>query len=463
MRTLEEIFRGESERDFLLDCRFNFQKWVTRVHGYEYKWFHKEWVDALESTKRIAILAPTGFGKTTILGVCFTLWKIFYIPYWQGLIVSNSVHQSTKVLEEIKMEIQENELMQRLIPDYAQLIWSRTEISTATKGRIFCKPYGENIKGVHVNYILGDEVSSYRDHDIWFRYVVTRATAKRGSIAAISTPVSESDLMTSKLNRNPEYWHKTYPAIINGESIWPERFPVSWLKQREKEIGKSAFAQQYLCQIVPESEEIPFPYHALVACHDLDKKLFEKRIEGDSDPYYVGCDFALSMKGDWSAFVIGKKTSDNKIQVVNILRFRGMPANTQKDILASINSNYMPNRMLLDKSTFGEMFVKDLVAENLPVIGFPFTQENRNAAFSKAIDLVNIGNVVLPYSKEPTQTSQKIDNLEHELTHFVVDKTPKGMATYKSLSEHDDVAIAFILMLKAASEERKFLSYIRSR
>ena len=67
MRTLEDIFQGEDEQQFLLDCRFDFGKWVTRVLGYDYKWFHREWIEALLSKKRIAILAPTGFGKTTIL------------------------------------------------------------------------------------------------------------------------------------------------------------------------------------------------------------------------------------------------------------------------------------------------------------------------------------------------------------------------------------------------------------
>lgn len=462
MRTLEEIFKGEDEESFLLDCRFNFQKWVERIHCYEYKWFHREWIDALEAKKRIAILAPTGFGKTTILGVCYPLWKIFYNTFWQALIISNSIPQSTKILDQIKIEMQENELLQRLIPSYAQLTWSKTEIATATKGKIFCKPYGESAKGVHVNYVLGDEVSSYREHDVWFRYIVTRATAKRGNVAAISTPVDEKDLMVGKLMRNPEYWHKTYPAIINRESIWSERFPLSWLKKRELEIGKSAFAQQYLCKIVPESEEIPFPIRLLVKAHDLNERFVDKRPKGDTDPYYVGCDFALSMKGDWSVFVVGKKTKENKIIVKNIFRFRGMLPSAQKEMLRSINANYLPNRMLLDKSTFGDMFVKDLTAENLPVIGFPFTQENRNSAFAKAITLFNEGNIILPYSKEPTSTSEMISKLEHELSHFAVSKTPRGYATYKSLSEFDDIAMAFILMVKAASGERRFLSYMRA-
>lgn len=485
MRTLEEIFKGDKEEGFLLDCRFNFKKWVEQVHGYEYKWFHEEWINALETKNRIAIFAPTGYGKSTILAVCYPIWKLFYTPYWQGLICSNSIPQATKLIDQMKLEITENELLQRLIPSYSQLIWSKTEIATATKGKIFCKPYGESAKGVHVNYVLGDEVSSYRDHDIWFRYIVTRATAKRGNVAAISTPVNEKDLMNSKLMQNPEYWHKTYPATIGGkspfdpkaESIWPERFPIEWLQKRELELGRSGFAQQYLCKIVPDSDEIPFPQHLLIAAHDLGpivsfendapkrkgKSFLDERPKGDGDAYYVGCDFAIALKGDWSAFVVGKKNKDNKIEVVKIFRFRGMMPSAQMEVLRGINRSFSPNRMLLDKSNFGEMFVNDLIAENLPVTGFPFTQENRNSAFAKAISLFNEGNISLPYSKEATPTTELIDRLEHELTHFAVDKTEKGYATYKSLSDFDDVAIAFILMVKAASEERKFLSYMRAR
>ena len=473
MRTLEEIFRGEDEKKFLMECRFNFPKWVERVSGYKVEWFHKEWINALESKKRIAILAPTGFGKTTMLGVCYPIWKLWYNQFWQGLIVSNSIPQATKILDQIKMEMQENELLKRLIPQHTQLTWSRTEISTSTKGKIFCKPYGESAKGVHVNYVLGDEVSSYINHDIWFRYIVTRATSKRGNVAAISTPVDEKDLMLGKLMQNKEYWHKIYTATKNGKSPFmkgaesiSERFPIKFLQERETELGKGGFAEQYLCSITPDSEEIPFPMGTIVKCHDLgkDKKglsFYDKRPEGDMDPYYVGVDFAISLKGDYSVFVVGKR-HENKIEIVKIFRFRGMPPAAQIEVLKGINANYQPNRMLLDKSTFGEMFVRELAAENLPVIGFPFTQENRNSIFAKAIGLFNDTNIVFPYSKEATPTTQVIDELEHELTHFVVAKTPNGSATYKSLSGHDDIAIALMLMIKAASEERKFLSYMRS-
>lgn len=471
MRTLDEIFKGEKESDFLLDCSFDFGKWVTRVHGYDFKYFHKEWADALETKQRIAILAPTGYGKTTILGVCYPIWKAYYNSFWQGLVVSNSMPQATKILDQVKMELQENELLQRLIPPYAQLTWSKTEIAFATKGKMFCKPYGESAKGVHVNYVLGDEVSSYRDHDIWFRYIVTRATAKRGCVAAISTPVNEKDLMMSKLMRNPEYWHKSVSATIGGnspfaageESIWPERFPLEWLKKTELELGKTGFAQQYLCKLVSESEEIPFPMPLLVHSRDLRITFMDKRPAGDTDPYYVGCDFAMAIKGDWTAYVVGKKTKDNKIQIVKIFRFRGMLPDAQLEILKGINSNYSPNKMLLDESNVGRMFVQDLIAENLPVVGFAFNPENRNSIIAKAITLEHQGNILRPYSKEPTEMSMMIDRLDHELTHFEVGKTPKGFATYLSAADHDDVAIAFFLMVKAAADERRFLSCIRAR
>ena len=170
MRTLEQIIpEGMSLEEFLLRCRTDFKFWCERViqtpenheKGLIIKPFHLEWFRAFYKKERSCIIAPRGSGKTEILGVAFSLWIAFFNQFQEFLIISRTMEQSTKLLERIKLTIQENELLRKLVPKKFELAWSKTEINTSTRCKIFCKPYTEAVRGVHVDYVLLDEASTY--------------------------------------------------------------------------------------------------------------------------------------------------------------------------------------------------------------------------------------------------------------------------------------------------------------
>jgi len=460
MRTLDEIFKGKDQDECLIKWRFDFKGWAENVNGLEIKPFHLEWVDLLENYQRVAIKAPTGFGKTEIFGKAYPLWKSFYNEGLWFLIVSNSIPQSTKIIEGNKNEILDNELLQKLIPADRWRFGSKTELDLATKCKILCKPYSENIKGIHVNYVLGDEVSSFKNHDIWFKYVVTRATAKNGVVAAISTPESETDLM-AKLEGIKEYQCRTYPAINEkGESIWPERFSLNWLEVRRREIGEIAFNLQYLCNTkIPayDSEQQPFPMKIVLPA--LYPKLrFEK--EASDGIYYIAIDPAFSITGDWSAVTIGKRTPEGKIQIVRM--FRTKMDEQLKEFVAANNSLFHPAKIIIDTSTGGSMILRELAAKNLPMVGFSFIQENRNAAFRATVGAFHSQKIIIPTSEEDMETKTMTDVLVHELTHFMKAETPTRLPTYQSTSQNDDIAMSFIMLIKSISDEQPFISYFRA-
>ena len=117
MRTKDEILQGENESLFLMKCRMDFGFFYTRVMGRILKPFHKEWVDILRNNSRIAIAAPTGFGKTEMFGVGYCLYMCFFFPKSINIIVANTIRtQSAKILADIKLEIENNEVLLSLKP-----------------------------------------------------------------------------------------------------------------------------------------------------------------------------------------------------------------------------------------------------------------------------------------------------------------------------------------------------------
>lgn len=157
--------------------------------------FHMEWVEAMENNNRVALTAHTGAGKT-VYSALYVLWKIFQNPGdFDALIVSDTLDQSKKILAEIKNHIEEAEYLKDFYPEDKDTPWARKMIETAEGNKIQCRPYGEQVKGVHADLVFCDEAAEFNPHDIYFRFVRTRAASRGGTVCLISTPTHENDLM----------------------------------------------------------------------------------------------------------------------------------------------------------------------------------------------------------------------------------------------------------------------------
>ena len=461
MKRMEEILKGVAIDLFLAKCRTDFKFFCERVlsgsvgEKLEIMPFHEEWVEMFLKYPRSVIIASRGTGKTTILSIAFPLWISMFSRHKHFMIVSNAMHQSVDIMEKLRIYIEENELLQTLRPSSQSMSWSKTELNTSTGCRIIAKPLNENLRGSHNDFVICDEAGLYDDISLYFRAIVPTVTARKGHIVVIGTPISQTDLL-SRLSENPSYKVKTYRIIDGKKLLWPSKYGREFISKIKSELSPDDFSREYLCRIV-DSSISPFPFKLLVKSFDKELKFEEERDE--SSFYYVGADFALAAKGDYSVFTVLKKRKDGKIQLVNIYRMRGVPFETQIERLKAIYEKYKPVKMLLDKSTFGEAFLEELAREGLPVTGFSFTQENRNSLFNSAIRRFQEGSIIIPYAQD-ISTTYEVDNLVKELTSFVIDRTRAGYATYVSRGKHDDSAIAFLLALKCAAEEQPFLPYI---
>ena len=461
MKTYKKIFGTEDPQEALLRWKFDFKGFAENVIGLQIKWFHKEWVDLLESKKRTAIFAATGIGKTEVLGIAYPLWKLWYAPKTEFLIVSTSLPQAKGVLDRIKMQILNNELLRELVPNIREQTWSTTEITTVNQGKILCRPLNVNVKSYHVDYVLCDEADSYekKEHDVFFKYVITRAGSKKGNVCCISTPESEQGLMSDKLQSNEEWYVKYYPIMNEKEEpIWPEKFPLAWIKQKRRELGPRAFTLQYMCDIKIPADAMDNPFPLSLLLDNSDKKLaFEKKY-GDGI-YYAFYDPAFSPRGDFNAIVIGKKVEDNIIQIVKIYRFKGSYQEALP-ILIAAKKLYNYVKLGVDTSSGGRMVLPELAKYGLPCVGYNFTPGNRNEAFKVTSNKMTAHEIIIPIKPEG-DTKIMTDVLFHELTHIELAETPSGLSTYKSKTKNDDVAMAFLMLIKVMCEEQPFLTYLK--
>jgi len=462
MQSLSSVLRGSSIDEFTASCYLDFKFFCENALTYErlkIAKFHIDWFNYFMTKPRVCIVAPRCSGKTTILGVAFPIWVSLFYRKKQFLIISNSMKQSTLVLEQIVNNILDNEFLAKLKPSERNMSWTKTEINTSTGCKILCKPYSNNVRGEHVNYVLCDEASLYQDTQIFFGAIVSTVKAKKGHIMVIGTPQTHVDLIAQLSDKklHPEYFSKVYPAIKDGKSLWPERYDKDSLSRLLKELGEATFAREYLCSLEEEGvSAIPFG----IIVKGYDKSLsFEPHADGKA-AYYTGVDFAMSPKGDYSVFITLKK-EDETLTIVDIKRFRGLTFDAQENIIRDINMKFRPVKIVLDESTFGKPFVDKLIAEGLPVDGFYFTPDNRNTILKNLTRLFWNERIKIPRSGKHPEEISTTDQLSRELTEFVPDKTPSGNPTYKTLGKYDDCLMALALACYGATMRGQFLSLVK--
>lgn len=466
MRTKEEIFQGMPEHEFVIDCQ-DFKFFAERVLGLQVQPFHMEWIEMMEKFNRVVIQAPTGFGKTEILGRAYCLWKSYMEQNKSMCIVSKTLPQSSRVLSEIKDHIENNELLRELIPENkpASNWCSATVMPLSTGCQIFCRPYSENIKGIHVDYLLGDEVASYDDYSIWYRFVVTRVNAKNGKVVAISTPDNISDLMQELLN-NPEYVGKSYPAIQNGKSIWPDRWPMNKLQKIKNEIGPEAFEREYMCNPKAGVENALYPPHLLTECFDYDGRFINSPRDGIT---FIGCDFAIAAgpRADSDAYAVVNKIG-NKATLLfgethkgmsiaaKILRLKEIYQMFRKKI-ENEDQQTATIKFIVDPSNVGQAVYEELRREFIPVEAANFDSISRNAMLINLRQMIEKKEIIIPRNAEDPLTMNFTDRLIKELISMMETKTKTGIVTYASKAPHDDTVMALAMACSGVAKQKECL------
>jgi len=460
MKSIQDILGNYNIVDFLLRCRIDFKFFCEKVLGLSIKPFHLEWFNLVQDNNRVSILAPTGFGKTTILGVAYPLWVCLNYRNKQILIVSKSLPQSTRVLDLIRKEIEENELLNDLKPKNANSTWSKQIITTTTNCKILCRPYSINIKGEHVDYIIMDEAASYEKPEIFFDYIIPRCVAKNGKIILISTPESPTDLMGIIRARGANYVNKSYPAIKNKKSIWPERFPLKKLWKLKKELGEEFFEKNYMCNPKAEHEKGIFSKKAILDCFDYDRT-FSTEIEGKC---FIGCDFAISRgpTADFDAYVVLDKV-DNFYIIKHIEIHKGYLTPSKIRRIIQLKELYNPVRIVIDESNLGSTILDELRAKALPIKPQGFHPKERRELLNTLRNIIDSKKLVIPRSRDDLNAIKLTDELFDQLVGFKeVTNKVTGSKNYVSTAEHDDIVMALAMALKEAVQQKSTSIFVAS-
>ncbi len=457
MRTKSDILQGENEFEFITRCNVDFRLWCERMLGLDVEDFHMEWYRTFRDNTHSVIEAPRGHGKTEILGVAFPLWVAFFNESKQFLVVSETQDQSKEILQRMKNYIHDNEILKSLIPEKKSWSWTKTEMNTSTRCKIYCKPYNDKIRGDHVNWVLCDEASKYKEKRIYREVITPTIENKNGHMMSIGTPEDRLDLL-AELMKNPMYKGKIYRAITKeGKPLWPKKFPLSRLEDFKRREGIFVFNKEYMCNPI-SSETSLYPFEIISKGFD-DEGMLLGNVNPETGEYYLGGDFALSAayRGDYSVFIVVRKEG-NKVRIVHMTRYKGVNKEVQINDIKDLHEKFNNTKNLLDESTFGKTMVEDLRLLGVPVEGFKF-QDKRVELLESLRAAFDQQRIIIPVNPNDPNKSN-IDVLLQELTEMTSVELPSGKTGYKPAGMHDDTVIALALAVKAAMSQRKVLDMI---
>ena len=393
------------------------------------------------------------------MAIGFSTWYIFHNPNREILIVSTTLRQSIALLERIMELIKENEVLRDIVDkkllssgNWCSRSNSGARIVLSQRRKIFCAPCNENIRGYHVDHVIADEVSAYKDPNVYRSYISTRvgAKSKDGKLLAISTSKSPTDLLQECKN-NSEYVSSTVPIVSKkGVLAWPNRFDQKFIDFRKAELGIGNFEREYLCNPKAEVEGAIFSAEDVMHCTDVSLKCTCDTFGGD---IFIGADFAVSSgpRADFDVYWVAEKTG-GKCIIRDVFRDKGIPKDEKVRILQGLNTKY-GNKVysnLLDDSGIGKAVAEDLFKLGLPVEEVSFKHTNRRQMIINLISVIQGRKLVIPFNKEDPNIDT-MNVLVEELLSFREEKSEStGMLMYKSNARHDDTVMALALVCKGA-------------
>lgn len=321
-----------------------------------------------------------GAGKTTLCTVTKTIHYLLKDPNLRILLASKTAGNSEDFLKEIKGHFENNERLAEVFGQYYDTNrctkWDNRKIevlprtTTSKEASITCVGTDSTIVSKHYDVIMCDDLvdeenartKHMRDKvKTWYYQTLDPCLEPpsldvpcRGEQHHLGTRYHFEDLW-GHLQANELKKHtQIFPAINSkGQTPWPKKYSLEWLKKKKRKAGVIIFNAQYQCDTESMKGEV-FQYDN---CQMIDSDELPKKLR-----IYIGTDLAVSQQQQNDKFalvVIGEDPIAGSIFVLYAytkqLRFRQQ---TKKAI--QIYDKYNPVRHGVEAQQYQGVFYQEL-------------------------------------------------------------------------------------------------------
>ena len=440
----------------------SFAYFFTDILEFELSAHHEDWLKGLNEHRYYCVKASRDHGKSVFF-MSYALWLAAFKPNTHVMIFSHSLEQTLEHMRFIRNNIESSDILKGLKP--AGKPWAKSYFEFTNGSRIMAKSVGGATRGFHPDVVVCDDIlwgttsSELQRAADWFYTVLLPVLHHTGRLMMVGTPFSYNDLY-AELEDKDTFTVETYPAILpNGEPLWPNRWPLDALKQREESMPAIKFAREYLCEPIHDMSSM-FPMTLLEKARDselflMDRAENEYDEEGEASglfgQHFIGWDPAIASdsNADYTAMTVMRMPpGSERKEVVHVVHQKGLNSTAQKRHIIMLNNRFQPDLIELEGNNFQRMFEAELrdMREDIPVKTFMTTRQKKESMFMSLLMAFEQGHIKTPWgderSKEFTRT------LETELSRFGMQKNGR----MESVGSHDDLAVSLALANWATKE-----------
>jgi len=359
----------------------------------------KKWIDPKdwdilkpsEKIKGIVNVEPRGHGKTT-RAEAYLLWNALFKKAKNIVIIAASQPSAEEILENIKLEVEENEKILEDFGDVRGDKWKGERLKFKNGVNITGKGIDGSLRGMRKresrpDLILCDDVLKDTDAEspskrekIYRRFKRTIIPmADRDAFIIFTNTILHHDDLPSRLLKEvkegklKDWFAVKFKAIFKDENgkekaLWNDYWSLDRLYQRKTEIGSIAFATEYLNEPLSEEDMVfkPewFQYYEPT-------EIVNKRLD-----IVMAVDPATGKKtGDYSAIVVAGK--DKESGIIYVLDAFGDKISDLKLInkIVEFYLKYNPRIIIFEEVVFQEIYKNQVMREasrqgvHLPIKG----------------------------------------------------------------------------------------------
>ncbi len=236
--------RARTERarqDFRYFQAAHLPHYVTEAPSRTHEWLLAHLPPAIDAAAgcRIAVAAPRGEGKSTLVSLALVLWAALTGRKHFILLLSDTADQAAVLLAAVRAELEANPRLSADFPEAVRPgpVWRADTLVTAAGVRIQALGSGQKVRGLRhgphrPDLVIGDDlendahvqtVEQRRALSRWWRRAVRYAGPANGShdIVVIGT-LLHYDSLLANLRASPHWAGETFRAIAN----WPDRMDL---------------------------------------------------------------------------------------------------------------------------------------------------------------------------------------------------------------------------------------------
>lgn len=345
--------------------------------------FHRElWELCCSDDKFIAIAAPRGHAKSTIITITYTLAAILFRQSKFVLVVADTEAQAALFLGQIKQILYDSTEIHSLfglrVDEKGVVFEKDTETDIIVKFndssmfRIIAKGAEQKLRGllwqgsrpdlIVIDDILNDELVANKDRRDklrkWIYGALIPCRSEVGKIRWVGTVMNLDDPLCSLMpNQRDKHsvvtdlkvsstkkkgmWKSVLYRAHNSDYsqlLWPERKTVQFFQELRQDFQEQGMPEVYACEYLNNPVDDSIRYFRQGDFLPMTEEDHKKNFT-----YYITADLAISERdrADYTAIIVGGMDSNGQLHIVHAIRDR-LAGDEIVSVLLALQKIYSP-------------------------------------------------------------------------------------------------------------------------